>query len=305
MQLRCARYVRVPLAVAVAIAMPRWCEAQGALSDEQVAAAIKVGQQGRDLSVRVGTTSGRGAVCTVVIEGPAARIAAASAAATRGYRPFTRSDVTDAMRAMNYVVSLRGSALACPGHVVLQPLGATGLEGVIQPISEGSREATFDHLPAGEFQVIVADQSRAPSKIAVSASDRAKLDVAVELGAAATPSTPTAVREKTVVPVSADTASRRMLRVVVNGYGKHVADAIAALRAELQGAGVSLNVVQTDEPWDYRIVFAEGDRNAASAIAVDGRSNVAAVSVRAGFTEKGASEAAARDLAKKIAAFLP
>src|SRR5437868_7038131 len=92
--------------------------AQGSLSDEQVASAIALGQQGKDLSVRVGTISGRGALCAAIMDGPVSRIATAAAAAMRGYRPFTIANVTETMRARTYTVSLRSdrSGLSCLGH---------------------------------------------------------------------------------------------------------------------------------------------------------------------------------------------
>jgi hypothetical protein len=75
---------------------------QGKLTDEQASAAIRLGQQGRDLSVRVGTITTRGGYCDVIIDGPAARVAAAAASAFRQYRPFTADDVTLPMKALTY-----------------------------------------------------------------------------------------------------------------------------------------------------------------------------------------------------------
>ena len=94
----------------------------------------------------------------------------------------------------------------------------------------------------------------------------------------------------------------RSVQLVIIGDGKHFADAIAALRAELQSAGIRSTVVQPDDAYDYRITFAQDNRDAAAAVALDARGNVVAMSVRGALTVKGAVEAASRELAKKLAA---
>jgi hypothetical protein len=284
--------------------------AQGGLSDDQVAQAIGLGQKGTDLSVRVGTFSTRSATttCAVIIDGPMARIAAAAASAARVYRPFTAGNVTPDIRARTFVVTVhadRGAVSCGVRHIVLQLVGAPGLESAIQPIHEGIEGSTFDQLPAGDFQVVVATMSGEAPKVRVSAKDRARLELAAGLSAPATsPRAPAPVAPpataRTIAPAPA--IARRELRLSVSGDAKHAADAIAALRTELQAAGVRGTVVQPGDTYDYRIVFAEGDRNAGAAIAIDASGNVVATAVRAGFTEKGAAEASARDLAKKLIA---
>jgi hypothetical protein len=55
--------------------------------------------------------------------------------------------------------------------------------------------------------------------------------------------------------------------------------------------------VQRGEPYDYVIIFGEGQRDT-----LDPRGNVVAVAVRGAFSEKGAADGAGRDLGKKLAA---
>jgi hypothetical protein len=246
----------------------------------------------------------------VIIDGPMARIAAAAGAASRAYRPFTAGNVTEAMKAQTFTIFLRPArpgASCLARHVVLQPVGARGLEGVLQPIREDLSEgATFDQLPDGDFQVVVAGSSGEAPTVRVSTKDRAKLETAAGVVVPPT-SSPAASRAEIAAsrpPPAPSTAAPtvRELRLLVNGDRKHVADAIAALRNELQANGVRTTLAQPGEPYAYRIVLAEGDRNAAAAVALDARGEVVVSVVRSTFSEKGASEGAARDLAKKLAA---
>lgn len=61
-------------------------------------------------------------------------------------------------------------------------------------------------------------------------------------------------------------------------------------------------IVPRGQPYDYRVVFGEGDRDAAAAVGLDANGDVVAVAVKGAFTEKGAAEGVARDLAKKLSA---
>jgi hypothetical protein len=282
-----------PLCAAVAIAVALAAAGQDALSDREVAAAIALGQQGADLRVRVGAFMVRKSACSVSMVGPMARISEAAAAAAREYRPFNEGSVTRAMRARTYVVSVRdeGALLCGVRHIVLQAAGAIGLEDAIQPIQENASGSTFAELPPGDFQVVVAIAVGGAQKLRVSAKERAKLDES-DL------EPPPPMR----LPLAAVAPAGRDVRLFVTGDSKHVADAIAALRAELQAGGVRVLLVQPSAQYDYRIVLAEGDRNAGAAVALDAQGNVVAVIVRGAFTEKGAAEASARDLAKKLAA---
>jgi hypothetical protein len=77
------------------------------------------------------------------------------------------------------------------------------------------------------------------------------------------------------------------VRLFVQGDGKHLTDALGSLQAELASAGIAGTVVQRGEPYDYVIIFGEGDRHAAAAIALDTRGNVVASAVRgASFTDE-------------------
>ena len=87
----------------------------------------------------------------------------------------------------------------------------------------------------------------------------------------------------------------------MSGDAKHAADAIVAMRAELQAAGLPVTVVQAGDAYDFRVVFAEGDRTAGAVIAVDGSGQVVTVAVP-GFIEKGEAEAVAGHLARKLVA---
>jgi hypothetical protein len=51
---------------------------QSSLTDEEVSTAIRLGQQGKLFSVRVGGIFDRGTCCDVIIEGPIARVSAAA-----------------------------------------------------------------------------------------------------------------------------------------------------------------------------------------------------------------------------------
>jgi len=266
---------------------------QGSLTDEEVATAIRLGQEGKDLSVRVGTISGRSMSCEVIMQGPLARVSAAAAGAFREYRPFTAANVTSDMKATTYRVRL----LTCVrAHVVLQPAGSSGMEGVIQPLRENDESAIFDHLPDGQFQVVVvrADETH---RIRVSLKDRTKIESPL-LGMPEAPSPVMPLPAPAAIPKPAATS----VRLFVQGDGKHITDALGSLQSELAAAGITGTVAQRGEPYDYLIIFGEGQRNAASMTALDTRGNVVAVAVRGAFTEKGAADGAGQELGKKLAA---
>ncbi len=134
-------------------------------SDQQIREAIELGRAGKVPIVQVGTFLGvsKGDF-KVWIEGPIARIAAAAERAFKQYRPFDVSDVTDEMKAPLFRVIAEkgessGNRILFVQHIVLQARRAKGMEGVIQPVKEDRRmvrEAFFDRLPAGEFDVVLA-----------------------------------------------------------------------------------------------------------------------------------------------------
>ena len=74
-------------------------------------------------------------------------------------------------------------------------------------------------------------------------------------------------------------------------------DAIQSLQAELSAPGPS--IAQAGQPYDYLLVFGEGERNAA-AESHSMLGDLVATIVRGAFTEKGAADSA-RDLAKQLA----
>ena len=273
---------------------------QGSLTDNQVATAIRVGQQGKDLTVLVGMISGRHTSCGVIVQGPVARVSAAAAEAFREERPFTADNVTSDMKAATYHVTLRS---CMPAHIVLKPADSSGTDGVIQPIHESASGAIFDRLPNGPFDVVVVVAGDA-RRVPVSAKDRARIETPL-LGmpeTAPAPSMPPPVMPPAPPPAIPKPASK-LVRLFVQGDGKDLTDALGSLQAELATAGITATVAQRGEPYDYVIIFGQGDRHAAAAIALDTRGDVVASAVRgASFTDKGAADDVGRDLGKQLAA---
>jgi hypothetical protein len=164
---RCAPLLAFVLFPAVALA-------QGALTESEVAEAIELGKKGEVPVLRVTTFLGD---FDVFVEGPIARVAAAAMAASRDFRPFDASNVTREMASRLYVVRARpkryGRRVGA-GRIVLQPRGAEGMDGVVQPVKEGFSETTFDRLPDGEFQVVVVTE-QGPQRYTVTEKDRPKI----------------------------------------------------------------------------------------------------------------------------------
>jgi hypothetical protein len=159
-----------------------------ALSDAQVTEAIELGRAGNVPVVHVGTFLGvTQGDFNVFIEGPVARIAAASSKAFREYCPFDITNVTPDMKAAIYRVVFEreyrtgySASLSTPvgdvKHVVLQPKRAKGMDGVIQPIREeiGFNQAFFDRLPDVDFDVVIVAESTT-QRFGVDAKDRGKI----------------------------------------------------------------------------------------------------------------------------------
>lgn len=157
------------------------------LSDQQIREAIEMGRAGNVPIVQVGTWLGvsKGDF-DVFIEGPIARIAAAASRAFRRYEPFDAPNVTDAMKVPLYRVFFRRTEnnrgpFVRVERIVLQPKGAKGMDGVVQPFKGGSdldlryaTEAYFDRFPDGEFDVVLATTG-GPQKYNVSEKQRAKI----------------------------------------------------------------------------------------------------------------------------------
>ncbi len=70
-----------------------------------------------------------------------------------------------------------GNRILYVQHIVLQPKGAKGMDGVVQPVKEDRRmvrEAFFDRLPDGEFDVVLAT-SGGTQKYNVSQKNRERI----------------------------------------------------------------------------------------------------------------------------------
>ncbi len=174
----------LPLIVAAALLQP--AAPLGELSGQQIREAIELGRTGSVPIVLVGAWLGvsKGDF-DVFIEDPIARIAAAASRAFRRYEPFDAPNVTDAMKAPLYRVFFRRTEndrgpFVRVERVVLQPKGAKGMEGVVQPFKGGSdldlrytSEAHFDRFPDGEFDVVLATTG-GPQKYNVSEKLRSK-----------------------------------------------------------------------------------------------------------------------------------
>ena len=155
--------------------------AQQPIADEQVAAAIALGKAGTVPVVQVAASRD----FEVWITGPVGRIAGAAAKAAKELRAFEPADVTPEMKASNYVVTVlatRSGRYLAPMHVVLQPIGAKGGDGVIQPVSEEENlestlighDVTFARFPPGDFDVVVVTTDGS-QRFAVSREQRAKI----------------------------------------------------------------------------------------------------------------------------------
>jgi hypothetical protein len=156
--------------------------AQQPLTDEQVAAAVALGKAGMVPVVHVGASRD----FDVFITGPVGRIAAAAADAAKQFRPFELGNVTGEMKEPTFVVtvlSTYNSRYLAPARIVLQQKGAQGVDGVIQPLSEGQtldrtligHDAMFGRLPDGEFNVVVVTTDGLQQRFAVPAQLRAQI----------------------------------------------------------------------------------------------------------------------------------
>jgi hypothetical protein len=277
------------------------------LSDQEVTDAIELGRAGNVPIPQVGTFLGASkGDFNVYVEGPVGRIAAAASKAFKQLRPFGLNNVTNEMRARVYRVFAErdysaGRRVGPVQHIVLQPKGTKGLDAAFQPLRESGDSAYFERFPEGEFDVVIATASGI-QRYNVSLKDRARIDaapIAPEPPPNAPP--PSAAPISSAQPAPMPTEQRGW-RLLVQGDGKHIADAIQTLQAELTNAKVNALIVQRGQPYDYRIVFGQGDRDAAAAMMFDPAGEIVAVAVKGAFTEKGAAEGVARDLAKKLSA---
>lgn len=152
------------------------------MTDDEIAEAIAVGKSGTVPILKVGRLVSD---FDVYIAGPVARIAAAANDATRRYRPFDATNVKADMSARVFAITVHRASngeRTMAEHVVLQPKGAKGMDGAIQPLASENRvgrmaslfEWRFDRLPDGDFQVVVMKGDR-PQLFTVSSKDRAKI----------------------------------------------------------------------------------------------------------------------------------
>jgi len=95
------------------------------------------------------------------------------------------------------------------------------------------------------------------------------------------------------------------LRVMVQGDSSRLPDFVQSLQREFKEEGMQIDLVERGAEFDYNIVLAqETSVSGASAavVALDKNCNFVASVVRAGrFSGKGALNASAKELAKKIA----
>jgi hypothetical protein len=187
--MRCILVLTIVCSVTVAAA------AQERLTETQVKAAVALGKSCSELPlVKVGAARGD---FNVFIEGPFARIAVHAAAARQMHQPFDASKVPADVAAPDYRIWVQytrgGRTAVSVNHVVLQPNGKRGASTMIRPVRERPFQLTvghlpghgiidevrwrhwewmFDHLPAGEFQVIL-ETSAGPQRYTVTERDRA------------------------------------------------------------------------------------------------------------------------------------
>jgi hypothetical protein len=166
----------------IVVALTAVLVAQQPLTDAQVAAAIALGKSGMAPAVHVGTSRD----FDVFLRGPIGRIAAVAENAANELRPFDVADVTPAMKAPTFLVTVlstyNGQYLA-PARIVLQPKGAKGADGVIQPITMDQtfdrrklgRDATFARLPEGDFDIVVGTFDGLSQRFTVPARLRAQI----------------------------------------------------------------------------------------------------------------------------------
>lgn len=164
------------------------------------------------------------------------------------------------------------------------------MDRVVQPVKEAPDGSYFDQFPTSAFDVVVISSGERAHRYGVSEKQRADL-------LRASGNDPGSVVSSEVATHS---QAPKHVRILVQGEGAHVAIAISVLQTELRVHGIDTALTKRGEPYDYTVVFAEGDRDAASALALDGHSNEVASAVRAAFTASGAVGAASRDLAKKL-----
>lgn len=106
--------------------------------------------------------------------------------------------------------------------------------------------------------------------------------------------------------VPAEPPTSATLKITVQGDTSRLPDFIASLRREFAERSVNIDVVSKSGGWEYDVVVAQETTfgsAAAAVIVLDRDCNLVASVVRSGrFSGKGALNACAKELAKKIVA---
>ena len=197
--------VHLVVIIGVLLAGPTMWQAPGGITDAQVADALAIGVALRADSVVVDKQTGIRGHFRVQLYGPIGRISLAAQEAKRASKPLQVSDVTPAMRALSWTVSVvplpprpteqHGDDTApLAAHVTLVPAnGPSG--GAVAPIREqlipfvfGDTAgqgilATFDpaQVPERDFDIAIAAQSvgyfpaASRESVTIDAHDRAKI----------------------------------------------------------------------------------------------------------------------------------
>ena len=104
------------------------------------------------------------------------------------------------------------------------------------------------------------------------------------------------IREPVAVPLLPVSATPR---IYVQGSVDQRAEFLQTLRAELRTLGVIAEIVQRGEDYDYTIIFVQDDTTAA-VVALDRHGVLIASAVDAAFRVKGATDGAAKKLARQM-----
>lgn len=100
-------------------------------------------------------------------------------------------------------------------------------------------------------------------------------------------------------------AAQEIVKVFAQGDSSRLPDFIESCKKEFKGKGMDIRLVRPDEGYDYNIVVAQESSvsgAAATVIALDSKGLFVASVVRSGrWSGKGAFNASAKELAKKIA----
>jgi hypothetical protein len=109
-----------------------------------------------------------------------------------------------------------------------------------------------------------------------------------------------------LLTLSQITLAQDVVRVFVQGDSSRLPDFVESCKKEFSGHGMKLQLARPDESYDYNIVVAQESSvggAAAAVIALDNKGLFVASVVRSGrMSGKGAFNASAKELTKKLAA---